>query len=156
MNEDTQKAVRSIVQQWKGGEHRLSGARASELVFGKSNKANQDILEALVEGAPGIEKYIVAPSQPPVDNVPDEGGYPLSNQPEAVALQGEQQNLSSDAAKDEQNAIDDTLAPGREARGDVGDLGSTELNPTGSDEAPETVAKKTKAKKSLADQAHGL
>lgn len=125
-------AVRSIVQQWSGGEHRLAGARASELVYGKSNKADEHLLQRLRDEVPGIEEFIVAPESVPIQHVPDDGS---ENNDKYVGAS----NVSNDRAKDEQNRIDDALADGREARakaGNAGVLGSTELNPAGSDQAP--------------------
>lgn len=148
--EATDKAVRSIVQQWKGGERMLAGARASELVYGSGNKANDKLLDQIAEDAPGIREYITAPKGRPVENVPDHGGNP--NVPDQQNTQSQTaSNQSSDKAKDEQKVIDDALAPGREQRETAGELGSTKLNPTGSDKAPKGKA----GKKSLADQAHG-
>lgn len=125
-------AVRSIVQQWSGGERRLAGARASELVYGKSNKADEGLLQRLSDEAPGIHEFIVAPSAVPVQHVPDDGS---ENNDKYVGAS----NLSNGRAKDEQDRIDDALADGREARTKAGNsdvLGSTELNPAGSDKAP--------------------
>lgn len=133
--EASEKAVRSIVQQWKGGERMLAGARASELVYGSGNKANDKLLDQIAEKCPGIREYITAPKGRPIENVPDHGGNPnvpdQQNTESATAS-----NLSSEAAKDEQDAIDAALAPGREQRETAGELGSTKLNPAGSDQDP--------------------
>lgn len=127
-------AIDSIVTTWNGGERVLSGARVSELVYGKGKKPNQKVLDELMERIPGIEKYISAPNSGVViDTIPDESGVPNSRLPEANQTQAGQ-NQSSDAAKAEQNEVDQTLKAGREAREDATDgdknvLGSTELNP---------------------------
>lgn len=129
-----QNALESIVTQWSGGERVLAGARASELVYGKGKKPNQKTLDELMERAPGIEKYISAPnSGVVVDTIPDESGVPNSRLPEANQTQAGQ-NQSSDAAKAEQNEVDQALEAGRKAREDATHddkniLGSTELNP---------------------------
>lgn len=133
-------AVRSIVQQWSGGEHKLAGARASELVYGKSDKPDERLMQRLMEDAPGIERYITAPAVArPIDQVPDQGGNKTVRQPENSGEAIGASNLSAQPAKEEQNRIDDVLADGREARAKAGNadvLGSTELNPEGSDQAP--------------------
>lgn len=143
------EAVRSIVQQWSGGEHRLAGARASELVYGKSDKPNDKLMQQLMEDAPGIERYITAPAVArPIEHVPDQGGNSTVRQPENRGEDIGASNLSSEKAKDEQNRIDDVLADGREARAKAGNadvLGSTELNPAGSDQAPTGKGADTKA-----------
>lgn len=130
-------AVRSIVKQWNGGEHVLAGARASELVYGKSKTADEGLLKQLTEGAVGIERYITAPSSEPIEMVDDQGGNPMATQPENREEATGASNGSTDQAKEEQNRIDDALAPGREAHGGSawGNVGSTELNPEGSDKA---------------------
>lgn len=145
-NDANDKAVRSIIQQWKGGERKLAGARASELVFGSSRKPNDKLLDKIAEEAPGIREYIVAPSEPPVEQVPDHGGNPNVEDQQNTAT-ATASNQSSDAAKDEQKAIDDALAAGRAQRDDAGELGSTKLNPTGSDQAPKGKAAKPRAAK---------
>lgn len=127
----TDRAVESIVKQFRGGEHRLAGMRASELVYGKSRDANSDLVDRLKEEAPGIERYISSP-EVPVQVVSDQGGDPLAKQPENDPEQNNRTNLSDDEAKDEQKAIDDKLKPGRERRekADVdGKTSSTKLNP---------------------------
>lgn len=145
-NEAAEKAVRSIVQQWKGGERRLAGARASELVYGKGNTADDRLLDRIAEDAPGIREYIKAPKGRPIENVPDHGGNPNVPDQQNTAT-ATASNLSSEAAKDEQKVIDDTLAPGREQRETAGELGSTKLNPPGSDQVPKGKAAKPKAAK---------
>lgn len=136
MNESQQKAFDSIVTQWNGGERTLAGARASELVYGAGKKPNQKLLDQLAEEIPGVERYISAPnSGVVVDTIQDDTGNPLSTLPEVNQGEGGQ-NQSSDQAKAEQNAIDDVLKAGREARENKQDerednpLGSTELNPS--------------------------
>lgn len=134
---DKDITIRSIVKQWNGGEHILAGARASELVFGKKKKADDKMLQALAEQVPGIERYITAPTSDPVTIVEDQGGNPLARQPENQPGATGASNVSSDTAKGEQDAIDDALAAGREAReaaGANGGIGSTELNPSQSNE----------------------
>ncbi len=146
MTDIQDKVIESIVQQWEGGEHMLAGQRASELVFGASNKMNQKLYDKVLEKVPGIERYVVAPSQPPVENVPDEGGYPLSRQPEhAREASTGASNASGSRAKTEQDAIDAALAPGRNARNaENASTGSTKLNPEGSDVDPKDKAKMAK------------
>jgi hypothetical protein len=142
------KVVRSIVQQWNGGEHMLAGARASEAIYGAGDKPDRDLYAAIVEEIPGITKYVVVPKEVPVTQVPDEGGYPLTSQPENMPEATGASNLSSEKAKDEQDAIDEALAPGREARQEsIGttELGSTEMNPPASN-VPATDAKPDDAK----------
>lgn len=137
--EDKAQAVESIVRQWNGGEHRLAGARASELVYGNSRKMDEKLFDQIREEVPGIERYISAPEGGAVvDQVGDEGGNPLSNQPENGKEATGASNLSSRKAKKEQNAVDKVLEPGRKARAkaaektggdDASDIGSTKLNP---------------------------
>ncbi|WP_312809337.1 hypothetical protein [Agrobacterium cavarae] len=137
MKKDQQKAYDSIVRQWNGGERRLAGARASELVYGGSNEPDEDIVEQLRKDLPGIQEYLSAPASGAIVNhVPDHGGNPLSDQPEAET-DGDA-NKSSEQAQDEQNAIDKTLEKGRKARAkankddgntSAGELVSTKLNP---------------------------
>ncbi len=118
-------AFRNIIQTWNGGERKLAGARASELIYGGSKKPNEALQNELLETLPGIGDYISAPvSGTVVDTVQDKG-YESAQTPA---------NMSSDEAKAEQNAIDDTLEAGRKAREDKRDInkdtvGSTELNP---------------------------
>lgn len=148
-------AVQSIIKQWNGGERKLAGARASELVYGASNTLDEKLLEEIKAGATGIEQFVVPPSAPSVTKVADESGDPGSPQPEARRNADGASNMSSDDAKADQNAVDDVLKPGREQRtGEAaGEIGSTELNPDGSDrfaadDKPKSkpTAKKTAAK----------
>lgn len=148
--EATDKAVRNIIQTWKGGERMLAGARASELIYGSGNKADDKLLDRIAEDIPGIREYIKAPKGRPIENVPDHGGNPNVPDQQNTAS-ATKSNLSSDKAKAEQKVIDEKLAPGRKQRETAGELGSTKLNPTGSDQAPKGKA----GKKSLADQVHG-
>ncbi|WP_064712109.1 hypothetical protein [Rhizobium bangladeshense] len=145
MKANVEQAVESIVRQWNGGEHRLSGARASELVYGAGNKLNEKLFDELREKIPGIERYISAPaSGAVVEQVEDQGGNPLATQPENQKEATGASNLSSEPAKEQQNAVDKTLEPGRKARakaadgrktddkkggGPAGDVVSTKLNP---------------------------
>lgn len=140
-NKANDKAIRSIVKQWSGGERKLAGARASELVFGSSRKPNDKLLDKIAEEIPGIREYIVAPSEPPVVQVPDHGGNP-NVEDQQNTLSATKSNTSSDAAKDEQKVIDDQLAAGRAQRDDAGEIGSTKLNPAGSDQDPKGEAAK--------------
>lgn len=132
---DNDKVIASIEQTWSGGERTLAGKRASEYIFGASKKPNEKLQDAIVERIPGISEYIVAPSGPPVENVPDHGGNPLSGQPEANAPATGEANLSSEKGKQEQNAIDKALEAGRNQREkanvdkDLDHTGSTKLNP---------------------------
>lgn len=135
-------AVDSIARQFGGGEHKLAGARASQLVYGKSKSPNQKLLDKLVEQAPGIERYISAP-ETPVTMVSDQAGDPLSNQPENSQETVSGSNASPQAGIKEQNAMDKLLAPGRERleKSEAAeDIGDTRLNPSGS-------TRTTKAKK---------
>lgn len=145
MNSNQSYAIASIVKTWNGGEHVLAGQRASELVYGGKNKADESLLDAITEKIPGIARYVVAPSASPVTQVDDQSGNPLATQPENLEQATGASNLSSEAAKDEQDAIDAVLAPGREARESAGanDTGSTKLNPDGSDEQPKASKKRT-------------
>ncbi len=132
---DNDKVIASIKQTFDGGERTLAGKRASEFIFGASKKPNEKLQDAVVERIPGIAEYIVAPASPPVENVPDHGGNPLSDQPEAKAPAMGESNLSSQKGKEEQNAIDKALEPGRKQREkadidkDLDHTGSTKLNP---------------------------
>jgi len=140
MKEAQKQAYESIVRQWNGGERRLAGARASELVFGASRKPDEKLLDQLREEIPGIEQFISAPDGGAVvEQVPDEGGNPLTNQPQSKESATGAPNLSSEKAKDEQNAVDKVLEPGRKARAKsaakkdgetaAGEIVSTKLNP---------------------------
>lgn len=132
---DNDKVIASIEQTWSGGERTLAGKRASEFIFGASKKPNEKLQDAIVERIPGISEYIVSPSGPPVENVPDHGGNPLSDQPEANATATGEANLSSEKGKQEQSAIDKALEAGRNQREkanvdkDLDHTGSTKLNP---------------------------
>lgn len=53
--------VESIIRQWAGGEHRLAGERASELVYEESAVLNGALLSQIRDGAPDIDAYLVAP-----------------------------------------------------------------------------------------------
>lgn len=143
-------AIDSIVQQWNGGEHVLAGARASELIFGSSKKADEKVQKELVDAAPGIERYITAPTSSPVTQVDDQGGNPMARQPENREEATGESNVSNQEGKDEQDRIDAQLADGRKAReeaGAEGEIGSTKLNPLGSDEKPKGDNAKPKTAK---------
>ncbi len=133
--QDDDKIIRHIEQVWNGGERILAGKRASEYVFGSSKKPNEKLQQAIIDRVPGIQEYIVAPYGAPVENVPDHGGNPLSEQPEARVPSTGEANLSDNKGKAEQNEIDKALEPGRKAREkadmpkDVDQGGSTMLNP---------------------------
>jgi len=143
MKANEEQAFKSIVRQWNGGEHRLAGARASQLVYGAGNKLNEKLFDELREEIPGIERYVSAPtSGAVVETVSDQGGDPLAVQPENRKEATGASNLSSEPAKDQQNAVDKKLEPGRKARekavaktgdnkgrGSAGDVVSTKLNP---------------------------
>jgi hypothetical protein len=144
MNKNQEQALKSIVKQWNGGEHKLAGARASELVFGGSTTMNEALFDELREKVPGIERYISAPaSGTMVETVSDQGGDPLAVQPENRKEATGESNQSGEAGKDQQNAVDKVLKPGREARAKAagkakgkdegksgaGSLVSTKLNP---------------------------
>lgn len=91
--------VESIIRQWQGGEHRLAGERASEMVYDESAVLNDDLLSQIRDGAPGIDAYlvapvvlavavpeaaIVAPEEPPVDP----NGQPAADEAPPVAQEG--------------------------------------------------------------------
>jgi len=120
-----ESAFRNVVQTWKGGERKLAGARASELIYGASKKPNEKLQDRLLEEIPELKDFISAPvSGMVVDTVTDRG----EENAQTPA------NLSSDKAKEEQDAIDDTLKAGREAREDKRDIdkdtvGNTSLSP---------------------------
>ncbi|TRD03809.1 hypothetical protein FJV76_14325 [Mesorhizobium sp. WSM4303] len=128
----TNQTIDAIVQTWKGGEHRLAGRRASELAFGNSKTANQQIVDRLNEECPGIGEFISAP-EVPVNWV--SADRPQYQEP------GES-NKSPDSSKDDQNAIDAKLAAGRKrsekAPEDQNLTGSTKMNP---DERPVAAPK---------------
>lgn len=140
---DDDKVITSIQRQFRGGEHRLAGQRASEFIYA-SGKANQKLSDKVIEAIPGIERYISAPE---VGNtfVGDEGGNPLATQPENRTDGADATNLSTDKAIAEQNAIDKKLEKGRatrvkkqaeqakqEAADQVGGEDATKLNPDAS------------------------
>jgi len=145
MKASEEKVVESIERQWNGGEHRLAGARASELIYGASKQPNESLQTEVVERIPGIERYLAAPAEGHiVERVPEQSGDPMARQPENRAEATGESNLSSDKAKDAQDVIDKKLKPGREARakaakkgtakaddknGGAGELVSTKLNP---------------------------
>jgi hypothetical protein len=111
------KAIRNIVRTWAGGEHVLAGARASELIYGKGNKANDKLLERLkAEGAQGIERYVAPPSAEMTTMVDDQSGNPLATQPENRPEAVSPSNASSDAGRAEQNELDKVFQPGRSQR----------------------------------------
>lgn len=134
-----EQAFDSIKRQWNGGEHRLAGARASELIYADGSKMDEKTLDELREELPGIERYISAPEAgTAVQQVSEQGGDPLASQPENRKEATGASNLSSDKAKKEQKAVDKTLERGRKARakaastegkGGAGEIGSTKLNP---------------------------
>jgi hypothetical protein len=152
----TDRAIESVVRQWAGGEHKLAGARASELIHGNRGSANQKLMDEIIAKAPGIERYISAP-EAPITKVSDQSGDPLSRQPENDQEQTHRSNMSSATAREEQNEVDEAFAAGRERREKAdndaaGDIGSTKLNPEGSANAvrenPRTAAAKaSKSKK---------
>ncbi len=132
---DDDRIINHVETIWNGGERILAGKRASEYIFGSSKKPNEKLQDAIIERVPGIREYIVAPYSAPVENVPDHGGNPLSDQPEARAPSTGEANLSDNKGKEEQNEIDKALEAGRKAREkadmpkDVDQGGSTMLNP---------------------------
>jgi len=125
--ESNEAVISSIVTQWRGGEHRLAGRRASELAFGNSKTPNQKIVDQLQEECPGIGEFISAP-EVPVNWV--SADRPQFKEPDVS-------NKSPDSSKADQNAIDKTLEAGRKrsekAPDDQNLTGSTKLNP---DEGP--------------------
>jgi len=131
-----ERTIQSIVKQFRGGEHKLAGQRASELVY-ESAKINDALLDKIKSEAPGIERYVSAPENP-IEIVEDQGGNPLSTQPENTADATGATNVSTDKARKEQDAIDKRLAKGRERRvakdGEqkTGGDDATKLNPSGS------------------------
>lgn len=135
MKDIEEQAYRSIVQQWKGGEHRLAGARASELVYQGKNKPNEKLLDRLTEDAEGIERYISAPVSGVVtETVSEQSGDPRARQPENRDDATGEPNQSSAPEKAKQDKIDKALEPGRKAREKASDspkpeIGSTKLNP---------------------------
>jgi hypothetical protein len=138
-------AIRNIVRTWSGGEHVLAGKRASDLLYGKGKTLNEKMLERLkAEGALGIERYIAPPSGEAVETVGEESGYPLSTQPENRDAGCGASNASSEAAKDEQDAIDKVTEPGRSQRQNPEE---SAVNPEGSDIDPSTKTKAEQTKK---------
>lgn len=135
MKDIEQQTYDSIVQQWKGGEHRLAGARASELIYKGGNKANEKLLDKLTKDAVGIERYISAPvSGTVVETVSEQSGDPRARQPENREDATGEPNQSSEPEKAKQDEIDKVLEPGRKARAKASDnepneIGSTKLNP---------------------------
>ncbi len=135
MKDIEQQAYDSIVQQWKGGEHRLAGARASELIYQGGNKPSDKLLEQLSKDAEGIERYITAPaSGNVVETVSEQSGDPRARQPENRENATGEPNQSSEPEKAKQDKIDKALEPGRKARAKASDnepneIGSTKLNP---------------------------
>lgn len=136
--EEKKQAFESIIRQWEGGERRLAGARASELVYGSGRTLDEKLFDELREEIPGIEQYVSAPSGGAVvDQVPDEGGNPLSRQPESQQAAPGESNLSSPQAKKEQKAVDKALKPGRAARKKASEKKAAE-DAVASQEATET------------------
>jgi hypothetical protein len=144
MNKTQEQAFKSIERQWNGGEHRLAGARASELVFGASTTMNEALFDELRDRLSGIERYISAPvSGTIIEKVSDQGGDPMARQPDNRKEATDEPNQSGDVGKDQQDAVDKTLEPGRKARAKAagkakgtdegksgaGSLVSTKLNP---------------------------
>ena len=131
-----ERALRNVKQTFSGGEHRLAGARASELIYGGSNKPNESLQERIVKESPGIERYLNPPATGMTEKVGEETGYPLAtqpeNRPEAIAAS----NASSEAGKAEQDAVDAATAAGRAKRDEPE---ATAANPAGSDQ--ETTAR---------------
>lgn len=148
LSDDQNKAVAAIVQTWNGGERVLAGKRASELVYGGSNKPNEALLEAFQEQARGIELYISAPQGGmTVSQVPNDTS-PTSTLPEADQERLHPSNMSSEDAKDDQDEIDKALEAGRKAREKATDnkqndpVGDTRYNPEGSDADDKKSTKK--------------
>ncbi len=137
---DQESAFSNVVQTWKGGERKLAGARASELIYGAGKKPNQKIQDQLLEEIPELKDYISAPVSGMVVDTVQDTGYTPDQTPS---------NLSGEQAKEEQDAIDRVLQAGRDAREDKRDInkdtvGSTALNPAGSDgvDTPDKSGKK--------------
>jgi hypothetical protein len=124
----TERAIESVVRQFKGGEHVLAGRRASELVYGARKTPDEGLIAELADRAPGIERYISAP-EAPVTMVSDQSGDPAATQPEN---QPEPSNVSDDQANQERDEIDERLKAGRQRGQKAGadkETGSTKLNP---------------------------
>lgn len=144
IEETNENAIRTVVKQFRGGEHALAGQRAAQLVYGGKAKPNQKLLDRIIEGAPGIERYITAP-EAVVPLAEDQGGNPLATQPENDPSQNNASNVSSDTAKAEQDAVDKKLEAGRkraekaaakkaidDAANAAGTGNETKMNPEGS------------------------
>ncbi|TPM33727.1 hypothetical protein FJ955_03015 [Mesorhizobium sp. B2-2-2] len=141
----TARAIESIVRQWRGGEHIMAGKRASQLVYA-GKKPDDALLERVKAEVPGIERYISAPESP-VTTVTDQGGDPLTHQPENDTSQIDPSNTSSDAARKEQDEIDARLKDGREraekaGKSDGDTTGTTKLNPAGSSKPSKAPGKR--------------
>ena len=121
--ETNEAVISSIVTQWRGGEHRLAGRRASELAFGSGKTANQKVVDQLSEECPGIGEFISAP-EVPINWV--SADRPQYKEPD-------ESNESPDSSKADQDAIDKTLEAGRKrseaAPADQNLTGSTKMNP---------------------------
>ena len=115
--------------------------------YGSSKTPDEKIIAELEQRGEGIQRYISAP-ETPVTLVDDQGGNPMATQPENRDDAMYPSNMSSEAAKDDQNAIDARLKAGRDRREKADtpdDIGSTKLNPDGSDK--DNVADKRQPKK---------
>jgi hypothetical protein len=135
----TDQTIANIVQTWRGGEHRLAGRRASELVFGAGKTPNQKIVDQLSEECPGIGEFISAPEVPV--------NWVNADRP-AFKTDEDYSNKSPDSSKADQDAIDKTLEAGRkrseQAPDDQNLTGSTKLNP---EETPVAAPKGKPGKK---------
>ncbi len=69
VNED--RVIASIRQQFRGGERKFAGLRASAFVYTKG-KINQKLADKVIAEIPGIAPYISAP-ETPVEIVAEEG-----------------------------------------------------------------------------------
>lgn len=123
---DQESAFSNVIQTFKGGERKLAGARASELIYGAGKKPNQKIQDQLLEEIPELKDYISAPVSGLVVDTVQDTGYTPDETPS---------NLSGEQAKEEQDAIDKVLQPGRDARNkhreaDDDTVGDTKLNPS--------------------------
>lgn len=78
VNED--RVIASIRQQFRGGERKFAGLRASEFAYTKG-KINQKLADKVIAAVPGIDRYIAPPAMP-VEFVADEAGNPMPQQPE--------------------------------------------------------------------------
>lgn len=54
------RTIRTIVRQWRGGEHVMAGKRASQFIYG-AGKPAEDLLERIKAEAVGIDRFISAP-----------------------------------------------------------------------------------------------